>query len=87
MLSCRQVTERSGALLDGTLGFRERWAVRIHIAMCVHCRRFSRQLRLLVESLRRRASDDAVPSDFVDRVMATLDARGPEDREPPTQAS
>lgn len=79
MLSCRQVTECSGALLDGNLAFRERWAVRFHLAMCVHCRRFSRHLRLMIESLRRRAGDDDVPPDFVDRVMAAL---GPEDLKP-----
>jgi anti-sigma factor ChrR (cupin superfamily) len=82
MLSCRQVTERSGALLDGDLGFRERWAIRMHLAMCVHCRRFSRQLRLMVESLRKRAIDDDVPADFVDRVMAALDESGREGPEP-----
>jgi len=72
MLSCRQITERSSALLDGELGFRERWAVRMHLAMCVRCRRFTRQLRLLVESLRLRSTAESVSADFVDRVLAAL---------------
>jgi predicted anti-sigma-YlaC factor YlaD len=73
MLSCRQITERSSALLDGELGFRERWAVRMHLAMCVRCRRFTQQLRLLVESLRLRSTAAGVSPDFVDRVLAALD--------------
>ncbi|MFU8813823.1 MAG: anti-sigma factor family protein [Pseudomonadales bacterium] len=78
MLSCREITECSSALVDGELGFRARWAVRMHLAMCVHCRRFTRQLRLLINSLRLQSEDDGVPSDFVDRVMAALDNSEPD---------
>ena len=46
MLSCKQLVLRSSDFLDGQLTLRERFAVRTHLAMCVNCRRFIRQLRL-----------------------------------------
>lgn len=79
MLTCREVVARSSALLEGELGFRERLAVRLHLAMCKHCRRFLRQLTLLVESLRRRSGVHAapVPAEFVERVMRALETAEP----------
>lgn len=46
MLSCKQLVLRSSDFLDGQLSLRERFALRVHLAMCGHCRRFIRQLRL-----------------------------------------
>jgi predicted anti-sigma-YlaC factor YlaD len=76
MLTCREVTAKSSALLDGELGFRDRMAVRMHLAMCVHCRRFVRQLKVLLESMRMRAGSvsEPVAPEFVERVMRTLDS-------------
>lgn len=82
MLSCRDITSKAGALLDGELGFRERMAVRMHLAMCVHCRRFNRQLRTLVEALRRRADREHLPSDFVDHVLSAISSARDNQEEP-----
>ena len=46
MLSCKELVERSSDYLDGQLRLRERLGVRAHLDMCVHCRRFIRQLKL-----------------------------------------
>lgn len=46
MLSCKEVMERSSDYLDGQLRLRERVGVRAHLAICVNCRRFMRQMRL-----------------------------------------
>ncbi len=54
MLKCNEVVERADELVDGTpLSFRQRWALRLHLMMCHHCRRYVRQLRMLVKSLRQ----------------------------------
>lgn len=37
----------------------ERWALRLHQISCRYCRRVARQLRLLEEAARRRASQGA----------------------------
>ena len=84
MLTCREVTERSSALIDGDLTFRDRVSMRMHIFMCVHCRRFHRQFRSLVASLSRRREAQPVSSDFVQRVMLALEV--PADPEPGPEA-
>ncbi len=53
MLSCKELVARSSDLLDGQLSLRQRLAVRAHLAMCVRCRRFIRQLRLTQAVLRQ----------------------------------
>lgn len=73
MLSCHEVQQRADALVDGDpLSFRERMALRMHLLMCHHCRRFVRQLRQLVASLRREA-EPASPQE-VEKVMRALDS-------------
>ena len=45
MLKCKEVVDRADALVDGTpLSWRERFALRMHLLMCHHCRRYVRQL-------------------------------------------
>ncbi len=72
MLSCREITAKANDMLDNQLGFRERMAVRMHLVMCVHCRRFNRHLRALTAMLKRRSEFEVLPEDFVDRVMTTI---------------
>jgi len=55
MLNCRQATEKASALLDGELTRSERWALRLHLMICHHCRRYLRQLRLTLGAVRRLA--------------------------------
>jgi hypothetical protein len=58
-------------------------AMRLHLALCVHCRRFNRQFRALVRSLHLRRQAEPVADDFVDRTVnavgnAPSDVSGPE---------
>ena len=53
MLSCKELVARSSEFLDGQLGLRPRLSVRLHLAMCQHCRRFIRQMRLSQAVLRQ----------------------------------
>lgn len=46
MLSCKQLVENSSDYLDARLSLGERLALRLHLAMCVNCRRFLRQLKV-----------------------------------------
>lgn len=75
MLKCDQVVQRADELVDGTaLSFRERLALRMHLLICHHCRRYLRQLKLLVAAL-RRSDEPAEPAD-VDRILHALDSSG-----------
>ncbi len=63
MLSCRQVTDQSDALLAGELHGRQLWSVRMHLLMCRHCRRYITCMRRMLQTLpgmHRRASDTEV---------------------------
>ncbi|NQD36530.1 zf-HC2 domain-containing protein [Permianibacter sp. IMCC34836] len=50
MLSCKEVTQRAGDWTDGTLSLKQKLAVRLHLLICVFCRRFLRQYKLAAET-------------------------------------
>ena len=60
MLSCKDLVAQSSDFLDGQLSLRERLGVRAHLAMCRHCRRFIRQMKVTQRVL-RQLPDAAVP--------------------------
>jgi anti-sigma factor RsiW len=51
MMSCKEVTEAATDYLDGNLPFWRKMALRMHVAMCRHCRAFLDQLRKTVALL------------------------------------
>jgi len=67
MLTCKDASRLISERQDRPLGFRERLSLRMHLWMCVSCRRFERQLALMRQALRlppRRAVDDAQGADL-----------------------
>jgi anti-sigma factor RsiW len=64
MLSCKDVTRRASAYLDGDLGRWERLRLLAHLAICRGCRRYLDQLRITVALLPR------LPSPLPDRATA-----------------
>ena len=69
MLNCKELVAQSSDFLDGQLSLRQRLAVRAHLAMCVRCRRFIRQLKL-TQAVLRQLPDAAVPE--LDALAARL---------------
>lgn len=53
MLSCKEITEKSSAYVDGDLSLRERLQYRLHLMMCHHCRTFVHNFKAGVAMLRR----------------------------------
>lgn len=43
MLSCREVVEQASDFHDQQMNWRQRLQYRLHLLMCHHCRRFTRQ--------------------------------------------
>ena len=76
MLSCKEVTALASAYVDEDLPFRRRLALKMHLAMCGHCRRFVHQFRRLRAALagRVRQADQAADSVLVERILARLPA-------------
>lgn len=63
MLKCRELAGKADQYLDGELSPRERLAIRLHILMCHHCRRYLRQMGALLRAFPHRhntASDEEV---------------------------
>ncbi|WP_020208975.1 zf-HC2 domain-containing protein [Gilvimarinus chinensis] len=46
MLKCRDLAHRASEYLDGSADKSLRWQIRLHLAMCRHCRRFVKHLQL-----------------------------------------
>ncbi|HAD46346.1 MAG: zf-HC2 domain-containing protein [Alcanivorax sp.] len=72
MLKCKHVEQRADALVDGErLPFGERLALRAHLMICRHCRRYLRQLQALVRTLRRSPAplSDTHTEALVERIV------------------
>lgn len=52
MLNCKQTSLLVSQSLDRPLTWRERWAVRLHLWICVYCRRFTWQLGFIRKQMR-----------------------------------
>lgn len=46
MLTCREVLARGSSYVDGASSSREKMALRMHLLICGHCRKFIRSLKL-----------------------------------------
>jgi hypothetical protein len=53
MISCRETTRLVSQGLDRELAFGERVALRMHLVICLGCRRAGRQMAFLREAVRR----------------------------------
>ncbi len=54
MLSCKDINQKASQYIDSELSFSQRLAIGFHLLMCVHCRRYMRQLAAMVNTLRQR---------------------------------
>jgi len=63
MLKCREVVHDTDRLLEGDLRWHQRLSMRMHLAMCRHCRRYVNQFKRLlraVPGLHRQATDEEI---------------------------
>ena len=63
MLNCREVVQDADLLLAGELAWRRRLSLQMHLLMCNRCRRYVKQLRVLIRAvpfMHAKASDDEV---------------------------
>ena len=76
MVKCSDIIEHADRLLARDLNWRERLALRLHVAMCKQCGRVIEQYHMVVASLRQLdtpASDEEVAT-----VMAGIDGASEE---------
>jgi predicted anti-sigma-YlaC factor YlaD len=69
MLTCQELTELVTEYLEGRQSLIERLRFEVHLGMCRHCRAYLRQMKHTVRAL-GRLSEDEIPADVFDRLMA-----------------
>ncbi len=63
MLSCREVVNDADKYVADELSSRQRFAMKFHLLMCRHCRRYVRQLKSLINAtpfMYSKASEEEV---------------------------
>jgi len=75
MLTCKDVAERSSALIDGELGLWAKLQMRMHLAMCAGCRRFVSQMYVtdkLAKASVESELDEAAQNGQIDAILSRL---------------
>lgn len=52
LITCEENSVRISRRLDGELGSVEKFGMLTHLAVCIHCRRFRKQIRILRRAFR-----------------------------------
>ncbi|HHJ39477.1 MAG: hypothetical protein AXA67_09185 [Methylothermaceae bacteria B42] len=61
MLSCKEATELVSKSMDTQLPWRERLALRLHLALCGMCRKYRMQLRMMQKVIQKSSAEDWLP--------------------------
>jgi anti-sigma factor RsiW len=75
MLNCHEVTEHASDYIDRNLPFKTRLAMMMHIAICVHCRRYVHQLRTTIAALAGLKKQDVLDEKIDQTVKILLEER------------
>lgn len=78
MLSCRQLVQETTS--DPNLLKPEqplRWSVRLHLLMCRYCRRYVRQLRLLLKLLARNRTQQLADAKTAECIWQAIKKSSP----------
>jgi predicted anti-sigma-YlaC factor YlaD len=74
MLKCREMSELASDFLEGQVPWTVRIAAQWHLVICPNCRRYFRQLRLTIETIRRVRPREAAVN--TEKVLAEIDRAG-----------
>ena len=80
MLTCKEVTTAIASDELATAGWRRTLAVRLHLLMCRHCRRYAAQIRTIgrVQALFESRESDATTLDRLERaILEDIHEAGP----------
>lgn len=82
MLNCKETTQLVSESMDHQLTFRRRMGLKMHLLMCRYCDRYSHQIAILRNLVRRYSRDEielengiTLPPESSDRLTAALNAR------------
>lgn len=75
MTTCKETTALASRALDGRLPLGERIALRVHLAICANCARFTRQvavMRKVLQTAPTEGSGPGLPEDARRRIETKL---------------
>jgi anti-sigma factor ChrR (cupin superfamily) len=73
MLKCRDLPSEAEKFLAGELSPGQRASMRLHLFMCYNCRRYIRQLRVLLGALPGVAEPTPASDHDIEQIMRRLD--------------
>lgn len=71
MLTCREIAQSASDYLDCNVSWPRRMQMRLHLAMCRHCKRYVDQLALTIASV-QASKPDPVDAATTDRIVAAI---------------
>ncbi len=77
MLSCKDIHQYANQYIDRELTIRQRFAAGFHLLMCVHCRRYVRQLAATINTLRRLPQKECSEGQMEQIMKRLLDDENP----------
>jgi anti-sigma factor RsiW len=67
--TCREIAELVTDYLEGSLTFRERIRFHMHVGLCFACRRYLRQMKYTIATL-RQLPPDPIPAHVKEELLA-----------------
>jgi anti-sigma factor RsiW len=78
MLTCKQLDDFLVDFLDGTLPFRQRLTMQMHLGLCAECRQYVAEYRRAIELGRKACHSEQqfeqVPEELIQAVLASVQA-------------
>ena len=71
MLNCKEISHLASDFLDNDLDWKTSLSVRMHILICVHCRRFVHHLRSSIHLVRGMERETATV-DEIEHIVTAL---------------
>lgn len=72
MLSCKEITELATDYLEGTIPWHKRLLVRMHLWMCINCRRYMDQMCEVIRLMRQTPKEPAPSAELVEVLCRQL---------------
>ena len=72
MLGCKDITEHASDYIDKKLSLHTRIKMKMHLLICVHCRRYIHQIKTTVGTLKRLKPSNEISEDKLEQTVKAL---------------
>jgi hypothetical protein len=75
LLTCKQLSDTASDLLEGPITLTQHIKLRLHLTICIHCRRYLKQLRLSISVVSNSARAPTPSKEDIETLASQLDDR------------